>query len=304
MTAISMGRVGVPYLAMAAACGAAVAFGIIQMRHQGAPEAKTAPATMPAPASKPADQVSQALAAVQAEATAVAPPPSPAPAAEEAGPAFDVARIETSGEAVIAGRAAPGATVELMREGETLDRAVADSSGQFVMIPPRLPAGNYALTLRSGDAGGRETRSMHSVAVALAGPPPASGAVQAQSVLPTRTANAAPSTMTLPAAAAPATGSSSTAQPPQPVLQLATPEKAAATSMAAVPPDAVALPAAVSPRKSTAIVARGDSLWRISRMTYGEGTHYSLVYRANRDRIRNPDRIYPGQVFVLPLREH
>lgn len=51
-------------------------------------------------------------------------------------------------------------------------------------------------------------------------------------------------------------------------------------------------------------VTRGDSLWRISRLTYGEGTRYALVYRANRDRIRNPDRIYPGQVFVLPLKEH
>ena len=51
-------------------------------------------------------------------------------------PTFDVARIEPTGEAVIAGRAAPGATVELLRNGEVHDRAVADQSGQFVMVPP------------------------------------------------------------------------------------------------------------------------------------------------------------------------
>ncbi len=65
-------------------------------------------------------------------------------------PTFDVARIEPSGEAVIAGRAAPGATVELLRNGEVHDRAVADKSGQFVMVvPPKLPPGTYDLTLRS-----------------------------------------------------------------------------------------------------------------------------------------------------------
>src|SRR5262245_60831499 len=41
---------------------------------------------------------------------------------DEARPAFDVARIEPSGDAVIAGRAAPGATVELLRNGEPHDR--------------------------------------------------------------------------------------------------------------------------------------------------------------------------------------
>jgi nucleoid-associated protein YgaU len=50
----------------------------------------------------------------------------------------------------------------------------------------------------------------------------------------------------------------------------------------------------------TVIIKRGDNLWRISREMYGHGIRYSTIYRANRDQIRNPHRIYPGQVFVLP----
>jgi nucleoid-associated protein YgaU len=50
----------------------------------------------------------------------------------------------------------------------------------------------------------------------------------------------------------------------------------------------------------TVIIKRGDNLWRISREMYGHGIRYSTIYQANRDQIRNPNRIYPGQVFVLP----
>jgi nucleoid-associated protein YgaU len=52
----------------------------------------------------------------------------------------------------------------------------------------------------------------------------------------------------------------------------------------------------------TRVVSPGDSLWRISRVTYGAGTRYVVVYRANRDRIRNPNLIHPGQIFVLPMK--
>jgi len=47
---------------------------------------------------------------------------------------------------------------------------------------------------------------------------------------------------------------------------------------------------------------RGDSLWRISRVTYGAGMRYAVVYKANHDQIRNPNRIYPGQILVLPMK--
>jgi hypothetical protein len=47
-------------------------------------------------------------------------------------------------------------------------------------------------------------------------------------------------------------------------------------------------------------VQPGNSLWRIARRIYGDGVLYVQVYEANRDQIRDPDLIYPGQVFTLP----
>jgi hypothetical protein len=47
-------------------------------------------------------------------------------------------------------------------------------------------------------------------------------------------------------------------------------------------------------------VQPGNSLWRLARRSYGEGLRYTEIYEANKDQIRNPDLIYPGQVFVMP----
>lgn len=48
------------------------------------------------------------------------------------------------------------------------------------------------------------------------------------------------------------------------------------------------------------IIRKGDNLWRISRRLYGDGVRYTTIYKANTDQIRNPDLIYPGQVFLTP----
>ena len=58
--------------------------------------------------------------------------------------------------------------------------------------------------------------------------------------------------------------------------------------------------AVVVPKIATTTVSRGDNLWRLSRLTYGAGTRYAVIYKANRQQIRNPNLIYPGQIFVLP----
>lgn len=47
-------------------------------------------------------------------------------------------------------------------------------------------------------------------------------------------------------------------------------------------------------------VQAGDTLWAIARERYGDGIFYVQVYEANLDDIRDPDLIYPGQVFDLP----
>ncbi|MEM9232633.1 MAG: LysM peptidoglycan-binding domain-containing protein [Pseudomonadota bacterium] len=53
-------------------------------------------------------------------------------------------------------------------------------------------------------------------------------------------------------------------------------------------------------RDGAVIVQPGNSLWVISRKVYGEGEQYTVIYAANADQIRDPDLIYPGQVFQLP----
>ncbi len=50
------------------------------------------------------------------------------------------------------------------------------------------------------------------------------------------------------------------------------------------------------------VVQPGNSLWRLARRTYGQGTRYTLIFEANKDQIRDPDLIHPGQVFQLPKR--
>lgn len=52
--------------------------------------------------------------------------------------------------------------------------------------------------------------------------------------------------------------------------------------------------------KDTVIIRRGDTLWQISRRVYGLGVRYTTIYVANEDKITNPDRILPGQIFGLP----
>jgi hypothetical protein len=47
-------------------------------------------------------------------------------------------------------------------------------------------------------------------------------------------------------------------------------------------------------------VVHGDNLWNIARAHYGEGLRYTTIFDANKNQIRDPDLIYPGQVFSLP----
>jgi nucleoid-associated protein YgaU len=390
MTAELMSRIVVPSIALVAAAGVALVFAIQHARRAPAVDTSVATAApaIPGPESAARDQRPAALAAAQAEANAVVatlggPPP---PDSGDGVPAFDVARIEPTGEAVIAGRAAPGATVELLRNGEFHDRAVADQAGQFVIIPPRLPSGTYDLTLRSRQANGKEATSKQSVTVALepkatdrpvvalmspdkptvvlsqpaASKPDAgtvvveaveiepggkfhvsgharsggalrlylndsfvasvtagedgrfavtinegirpgsyrvrldeveakSGAVRARAEVPFNVPDTVV-TGSVPAATASKRLEVAAAQGPQ-----------LAAAEATVPPEG-SPSAVVVPKITTTTVSRGDSLWRLSHQAYGAGTRYAVIYKANREHIRNPNLIYPGQIFVLPSR--
>lgn len=49
------------------------------------------------------------------------------------------------------------------------------------------------------------------------------------------------------------------------------------------------------------IIERGNNLWRIAEATYGSGFRYTVIFEANQEQITDPDLIFPGQVFVLPV---
>lgn len=50
----------------------------------------------------------------------------------------------------------------------------------------------------------------------------------------------------------------------------------------------------------TYTVKSGDCLWKIAKQFYGNGAQYTKIYNANRDKIKNPNLIYPGQVLTIP----
>ena len=53
-------------------------------------------------------------------------------------------------------------------------------------------------------------------------------------------------------------------------------------------------------RDRRVVIQKGDMLWRIAEQFYGDGIRYSSIYGANTELIRDPDLIYPGQVFTIP----
>lgn len=55
-----------------------------------------------------------------------------------------------------------------------------------------------------------------------------------------------------------------------------------------------------APQTKTYTVKKGDTLWGIAKKYYGNGAKYTQIYNANKDKIKNPNLIYPGQVFTIP----
>jgi hypothetical protein len=271
-------------------------------------EPKLAASAPPVPAASPAETKAGALAETQKQVTAALAdlaPVKPPPAIADTGPRFDVARVDDHGEAaVIAGRATPGAKVELLRDGKPIDTVVADASGQFVMTPPQLPAGSYELTLRAKSPDGTVTQSGRSmpVVIAEAAPPPARPAPvarqeakqEAKAEKPDDKSDVVASVSDRPAARPrlmgapkPKGGSGVMARAP------------AATTVASASPAEI-VSGAPAETGGSRVISRGDSLWALSRLAYGDGARFAVIYNANRAKIHNPNLIYPGQTFVLP----
>jgi LysM repeat protein len=151
------------------------------------------------------------------------------------------------------------------------------------------PSADPGRTTEMFDAPGeaRKSRSRWIVAIAAAGV-----ALAAVLFLTLRSPAPAPSPLApapsppAPAAAAPAPAEESAMLPP---LQSAPP-------LAAAPAPAPATAA------SPVVVRRGDTLWALAASHLGDPLRWPRLHRANRDRIRDPDLIYPGQRLDLPVR--
>jgi nucleoid-associated protein YgaU len=323
-----------------------------------------------------------------------APAPEAAPALL---PSFDVVRVERNGEAVLAGRAAPGAEIVVRANGREIGRTTANDRGEWVLVlESRLTPGSHELTLESRGSDGVVLLAENVVVVVvpeteLAAAPEASaegataGAAEGaasgeEGAAGTEAGGAAP------VGEAPAETTVAVTQPLAVLLPrdgegitriLQQPETAGgglaegALVLRTIDYDAdgtarfggqapsgaklivylddaaighdvvgedghwsVVLNQAVAPglhrlrvdqvdpsgkvlarvetpfsraesvttlpEEVAVVVQPGNSLWRIARRIYGEGIEYTVIYQANQEQIRDPDLIYPGQIFVVP----
>ena len=293
-----------------------------------------------------------------------APSTTGAPAAVEPSgeaPSFDVVRVEKSGEAVIAGRAAPNSEVNVTtQDGTSLGRARADSAGTWAIVTEQpLGPGSHEIGIESQDSQGASRQSEEVVVVVVpkapagasqAAPatPPAAGqqvlAVLtprqgggASKVLPQEEEGIAQGDLVLDSVDYDEAGQAVIGGRASPGTRMLlyldnrlvgdtvagadgrwshAPVAPVAEGLHALRVDQVDGKGSVVARVETpfsrepvrvaqadeefVIVQPGNSLWRIARRSYGEGLQYSVIYQANREQIRDPDLIYPGQVFELP----
>jgi nucleoid-associated protein YgaU len=218
-------------------------------------------------------------------------------------PGADVARADLSldvisygafGSVDLDGRATPGALVRLYRDNALAAEVRAGSDARWRADLGGVPPGLYQLRIDEVSAEGQVARRIElpflredpaALAAAAAAVPGLSGGG--------------------PAAAAPL--------PSAPSVPLTTAETASATAvpvapLAEPPPLPADAPAPTSDPVSTSAPVRvglvtvqpGNTLWGIASERYGQGLLFVRLFEANRDRIRDPDLIYPGQVFTLP----
>lgn len=303
-------------------------------------------------AAKPGAQPSQPSAASQAKAPETAQPPtSEAPAVSPgagSAPSFDVVRIARDGHAVMAGRAAPGATVIIMDGDKELGRVKANDRGEWVFTPDQsLAPGSRELTLRAENPNG-QTKAGDAPVVLIVPERPAAGQAGNEEALaikvkpgggvqllqvPTSKEGSGPVSVEVVNFDEKGHLSVAGHAPPQASIRVyldneligsATADGKGNWDVEAEHPLAegshtvradqvdangkviaraeITFNAGAAGSAGKVTVAFGNSLWRIARRAYGTGFDYVVIYNANKEQIRNPDLIYPGQVFKLPTK--
>ncbi len=288
----------------------------------------------------PKDEISDAVSAGgDAAADEAAGPRAPAL------PSFDIVYVTRSGYATIAGRAKPGAKVNVYANGDDLAETETDSDGSWALATDTpLASGPVELSLSMTTEDGLTVRSEETILIYV---PEREGDVPL--VLRTTPGGATEvlqDPRNMPEGMGPLTldvidyddsGAvifSGRAEPNR-IVQLfinrrllgqapsseagrwtISPEAQIAPGIYQLlvvqldekgrPAYAIELPfERASPdqiqlRDGKVIVQPGNSLWRIARYAYGRGAQYTIIYEANADQIRDPDLIYPGQIFEVP----
>jgi hypothetical protein len=271
-----------------------------------------------APPSRPAPQPT-AAAPSQPAAT-----PATTPAAPANPPSFDIVRIDPQGQAVIAGRAAPGDRVRVLDGDKPIGEVTADARGEWVLVPDApIAPGNRQLGLEAtGREGGRVRRSGDIVALSVM-PPQPTPAPEGQALSLDTAEYGARDRLVLSGHADP--GARLNVYAGERLLGTVTADPAGKWSLMSphrepaggfeLRLDQLAADGSVARRIAaplerpttgalahggTYVVRNGNSLWLIARHFYGQGTRYTAIYIANREQIRDPNRIYPGQQFKLP----
>ncbi|SFU92905.1 Nucleoid-associated protein YgaU, contains BON and LysM domains [Aliiroseovarius crassostreae] len=195
---------------------------------------------------------------------------------------IDSIAYDALGAVTLAGRSVAGATIQVFLDGAALMDTTVGEDGQWRMDLPAVAAGVYDLSVEARDANGTvlsrvetpfkredpaQIATLSSEATDTPAPQPVSGAQDGAGA--DGVASAQKTDLAAEAEPAPAAD--------------------------AVQPD----PAPSRPRLVT--VQPGATLWAIARDNLGEGVLYVQVFDANRGKIRNPDLIYPGQVFHVPV---
>jgi len=257
-----------------------------------AAEANTGPAP-PAPAAN----VPPALLLATPDGVRVVQPAGSGSA--QADLALDAISYGTEGSVDLDGRASPGALVRLYRDNTLAAEARAGADARWQADLGGVAPGLYRLRIDELAPDGRVVRRIE---LPFLREDPAALAAAAAAVPGLAAAPASPPEPPG-AAALPAPDATSAATAaPVPAVPDAAPEIPTATAgedgVASAP--SLATPAAPAVRLGLVTVQPGNTLWGIASEQYGAGLLYVRVFEANRDRIRDPDLIYPGQVFTVP----
>lgn len=212
--------------------------------------------------------------------------------------------VEIDGrEVFVAGRAEPGRRVRVYANDILLGQATVSSQGRFLVETERdLPVGDYIIRADVLDRSGK-------VIARAAVPFQRPAGEQVAAVAPDQRGEASSAdnarAQSVPTDARQEDGERQPSGEDGGVAESAAAAREdgnAAASGDITLPDLgdTALAPALEPAEGAVIIRRGDTLWHISRRVYGRGIRYTTIYLANQDQIRDPDLIWPGQIFTLP----